>query len=39
MPQIKSKLKTIIERDISQIENELEKSGAPWIEGQGLIKN
>lgn len=36
---IKSKLNTVIESDIFQIENELKKSGAPWIEGQGLIKD
>jgi len=39
LKDIKSKLNAIIENDISQIENELEKSGVPWIEGQGLIKD
>ena len=39
LKEIKSKLNTIIKDDISQIETDLKNSGAPWIEGQGLIKN
>ncbi len=29
----------IIEVGLPQLENELKEAGAPWIEGQGLIKD
>ena len=36
---IKAKLQNIAENIIPELEQELKKAGAPWIEGQGLIKN
>ena len=38
LKELKTKLNTIIESDLSEIGKELKDSGAPWIEGQGLIK-
>jgi photosystem II stability/assembly factor-like uncharacterized protein len=37
--QIKSQLQNLIHTTIPSIEQSLKKAGAPWIEGQGLIKN
>ncbi len=39
LQQIKGKLSTLIESTIPNIERKLNQAGAPWIEGQGLIKN
>ncbi|SEB47095.1 Uncharacterized protein SAMN04489761_0910 [Tenacibaculum sp. MAR_2009_124] len=39
LQQIKSKLSIIVESTIPTIEQKLKQAGAPWIEGQGLIKN
>lgn len=36
---IMSKLDVIIKNELKAIKNELKSSGAPWIEGQGLLKN
>ncbi len=36
---IKESLVEIIEVGLPQLENELKEAGAPWIEGQGLIKD
>jgi len=37
--KVKSKLSPIINSTLPVLENDLKKTGAPWIEGQGLIKN
>ena len=37
--QIKIKLKEINKKIIPELEQELKATGAPWIEGQGLINN
>jgi len=37
--QVKNKLKSISETTLPAIERRLQQAGAPWIEGQGLIKN
>ena len=39
LSDIKSQLKTIVDSTIPAIEQELKNAGAPYIEGQGLIKN
>jgi hypothetical protein len=39
LSDIKSQLKTIVDTTIPAIEQDLKKAGAPYIEGQGLIKN
>jgi len=39
LDQIKIKLKEITEKALPEIERDLKKAGAPWIEGQGLIDN
>ncbi len=36
---VKAKLTNIIENTFPDIERRLKQAGAPWIEGQGLIKN
>jgi len=36
---VKSKLKNVVDNTLPAIERDLKASGAPWIEGQGLIKN
>jgi len=35
---VKTKLKNVV-NTLPNIERSLQQSGAPWIEGQGLIKN
>ena len=37
--KVKTKLQPIIDGTIPTLEAELKRAGAPWIEGQGLIKN
>lgn len=37
--RVKSKLKNVAETTMPSIERKLKAAGAPWIEGQGLIKN
>jgi len=37
--QIKGKLKDVSQKTIPELEQKLKASGAPWIEGQGLIDN
>ncbi|TKD59143.1 glycosyl hydrolase [Flavobacterium sp. ASW18X] len=39
LKKVKRKLTPIVETTIPTIEKELKAAGAPWIEGQGLIKN
>ena len=39
LQQVKSSLNTVVENTLPGIENRLKQAGAPWIEGQGLIKN
>ena len=39
LKKVKAKLQPVIESELPALESELKKSGAPWIEGQGLIKN
>ncbi|MEM6893237.1 MAG: glycosyl hydrolase [Bacteroidota bacterium] len=39
LQQVKSSLNTVVETTLPNIENRLKQAGAPWIEGQGLIKN
>jgi len=39
LKKVKAKLQPIIETTLPALENDLKTSGAPWIEGQGLIKN
>ncbi len=36
---IKSQLKHVTDTVLPALEQDLKKAGAPWIEGQGLIKN
>jgi len=38
LAKIKQNLAEIIEVTLPQLEKELKEAGAPWIEGQGLIK-
>jgi len=37
--EIKAKLNAVVKNLLPVIEQDLKKAGAPWIEGQGLIKN
>jgi len=37
--QVKTKLSNMADNTLPAIERRLQKAGAPWIEGQGLIKN
>ena len=37
--KVKTKLKNVLENTLPAIERDLKASGAPWIEGQGLIKD
>ncbi|NND32354.1 MAG: glycosyl hydrolase, partial [Saprospiraceae bacterium] len=39
LTKVKSRLKTITENEMPNIESALKSAGAPWIEGQGLIDN
>ena len=39
LSKVKAKLQPIVDTTLPSIENELKQAGAPWIEGQGLIKN
>jgi hypothetical protein len=39
LAKIKQSLEEIIEVSLPKLEKELKEAGAPWIEGQGLIKN
>ena len=39
LTQIRNRLSTLIRITFPQLEQELKKAGAPWIEGQGLIEN
>jgi photosystem II stability/assembly factor-like uncharacterized protein len=39
LSELKTQLKTIVETTIPALEQELKDAGAPYIEGQGLIKN
>ncbi len=39
LAKIKSDLAELVETVLPQLENELKEAGAPWIEGQGLIKD
>ncbi|QKX06752.1 glycosyl hydrolase [Aquimarina sp. TRL1] len=39
LQQVKASLTKVIENTFPDIENKLRQAGAPWIEGQGLIKN
>ncbi|NER13525.1 glycosyl hydrolase [Leptobacterium flavescens] len=39
LQQIKAKLTNVMENVFPDIERRLKQAGAPWIEGQGLIKN
>jgi hypothetical protein len=37
--KVKSKLSAVVETTMPAIEKSLQEAGAPWVEGQGLIKN
>jgi hypothetical protein len=39
LKKVKAKLQPIVNTTLPAIENDLKKTGAPWIEGQGLINN
>jgi len=39
LKKVKTKLQTIVDSTIPALENDLKKTGAPWVEGQGLIKD
>ena len=39
LAKVKAKLVPVIEGTLPQLERELKAAGAPWIEGQGMIKN
>jgi len=39
LAKVKSKLKTVLNNTLPALERDLKASGAPWIEGQGLIKD
>lgn len=39
LQKVKAQLQPIINATLPSLENDLKKAGAPWIEGQGLIKN
>lgn len=36
LSKVKSKLRNVIDNQLSTIEKELKAAGAPWIEGQGM---
>ena len=38
LTELKSNLRTVVETTIPDLEKSLKEAGAPWIEGQGLIK-
>lgn len=37
--QVKTKLKPILDSSLPSLESDLKKAGAPWVEGQGLLKD
>ncbi|KZS38981.1 glycosyl hydrolase [Aquimarina aggregata] len=39
LKKVKAKLLPIINSTLPELESDLKKNGAPWVEGQGLIKN
>ncbi|WP_108866919.1 VPS10 domain-containing protein [Aquimarina aquimarini] len=39
LKKVKAKLSPIINSTLPELESDLKKTGAPWVEGQGLIKN
>jgi photosystem II stability/assembly factor-like uncharacterized protein len=39
LKKVKAKLQPIVATTIPALESDLKKAGAPWVEGQGLIKN
>ena len=39
LKKVKTKLSPIVNSTLPELESELKKTGAPWIEGQGLINN
>ena len=39
LKKVKTKLQPIINTTVPGLQNDLKKTGAPWVEGQGLIKN
>lgn len=39
LKKVKAKLQPIVNTTLPGLEEDLKKAGAPWIEGQGLIKN
>lgn len=39
LKMVKNKLLPIIDSTLPGLESDLKKTGAPWVEGQGLIKN
>ncbi|MBT8310420.1 MAG: glycosyl hydrolase, partial [Flavobacteriaceae bacterium] len=39
LKKVKAKLLPIVNSALPALESDLKKTGAPWIEGQGLIKN
>jgi photosystem II stability/assembly factor-like uncharacterized protein len=39
LKKVKAKLQPIVNDTLPRLENDINKAGAPWIEGQGLIKN
>jgi photosystem II stability/assembly factor-like uncharacterized protein len=39
LAKVKTKLVPIVEATLPQLERELSNYGAPWVEGQGIIKN
>ena len=39
LKKVKVKLLPIVNSTLPELENELNKAGAPWVEGQGLIKH
>jgi len=39
LKQVKAKLQPILDSTLPALESDLEKAGAPWVEGQGLIKD
>jgi hypothetical protein len=39
LKKVKAKLLPIVNSTLPELESELKKTGAPWVEGQGLIKD
>ncbi|MEP2935309.1 MAG: glycosyl hydrolase [Gilvibacter sp.] len=39
LKKVKAKLVPMVETTLPILENELKKTGAPWVEGQGMIKD